>query len=129
MKSEELLKQVQEVERKYQSVLDAPDEVMKPIIKISNHLEDKSRSTVGKNASSRSEAITEAIERIDTSTMTADEITDYLNQDIDVTNDGALVMDKHSVYSLLNHRKIPYKRKSRREYNPQIIRGKKNEDE
>lgn len=127
MKSKELLKEVQKVESEYKSVMNAPDEVMEPIIEISKKLGHKNRLTAGKNATQRSKAITNALNRINTSIMSADEITDYLNSDIDVTKDGALVMDKHSVYSLLNYRKIPYKRKSKGEYNPQIIRGKRNE--
>lgn len=113
MVSHELLKEIQKVESKYKSVINAPDNVMEPILEIASSLHDQNRSALGKNASQRSSAITEALRRIDTSTMTADEITNYLNTDIDVTNDGALAMDKHSVYSLLNYHKISYKHKGK----------------
>lgn len=125
MVSHELLKEIQKVESKYKSVINAPDNVMEPILEIASSLHDQNRSALGKNTTMRSEAIREALSKVNTSTMTADEITSYLNTDIDVTKDGALVMDKHSVYSLLYAHKIPYKHKSKREYNPQILRGKK----
>lgn len=126
MKSKELLKQVQKVESEYKSVLDAPDEVMKPIIEISAHLEsDTGHPVVDHRVAHHSIAITEALNRIDTSNMTADEIMDYLNSDIDVTYNGTKFMDKHTLYSLLRYRKVSYKHKSKGEYNPQILRGKK----
>lgn len=124
MLCEKLLKEVEAVERIYGTVLNAPDEIMKPIADIAIHLPHNNRVVTAPQASGRSEAITKALNRIDTSQMTADKILDYLNLDPDVTFGGARIMSSKSIYNLLENRGLPYKRKRRSEYSKRYVKAR-----